>query len=125
MRSWTILHVVTLITAAMWGVAPAAAQTDDSGAGFVLRSTNFGNPCTTSPGDVPIVYDNGTDKPVDVSVKVVNTGQAILFVGAHVIPPQGPQRRPRVMRITVGPLSGLGIRAQGSPCGWTAVIRPH
>ena len=65
------------------------------------------------PGDVPIVYDNDTDKPVDVSVKVVNTGQAILFVGPHVIPPQGPQRRPRVMRIRWAPsrpsASGPGV----------------
>ena len=32
------------------------------------------------PGDIPIVYDNATDNPVDVSLKVVNTGKSILFV---------------------------------------------
>jgi hypothetical protein len=75
--------------------------------------------------NIPIVYDNATDKPVDVSLKALNTGQTNLFVKSFVIPPQGPNRRPRVMRITVGALEGLGIRAQGSSCGWIAVVKPH
>ncbi|HEX2500318.1 MAG TPA: hypothetical protein VHO73_02595 [Methylomirabilota bacterium] len=111
--------------ALLWDPAGAEAQLADAGVGFVMRSGNFGQPCTTSPGDIPIVYDNITENPVDVSVKVVNTGQSILFVRGLVIPPQGPTRRPRVMRFTLGPHDTLGIRAQGSPCGWIAVVRPH
>ena len=121
----TALLAAGLGWAVIWDPTTAAAQLDDAGVGFVMRSSNFGHPCTTDPGNIPIVYDNATDKPVDVSLKVVNTSQSNLFIKNFVIPPQGPNRRPRVMRITVGSLEALGIRAQGSPCGWIAVVKPH
>jgi hypothetical protein len=121
----TTLLALVLGSTVLWNPAVATAQLTDQGVGFVMRSTNFAQPCVTNPGDMPIVYDNATDKPVDVSVKVVNTSQSNLFVGPFIIPPQGPIRRPRVMRITVGPSESLGIRAQSSPCGWIAVVKPH
>ena len=110
--------------ALLWDPAGAAAQLDDAGVGFVMRSTDFGQPCTTNVGDIPSVYGNATKHSVDVSLKVVNTGQKNLFIKQFVIPPQGPNPRPRIMRITVGPPSR---RHQGSsaPCGWIAVVRPH
>ena len=111
--------------AAFWTPATASAQLDDAGVGFVLRSTDFAQPCTTSAGDIPNVYDNATKHSVDVSVKVVNTGETILFVKQFVIPPPGPNLRPRVMRFTVGPAQSLGIKSQSGSCGWIAVIRPH
>jgi hypothetical protein len=121
----TTLLASVLGWAVLWDPTAATAQLDDAGVGFVMRSNNFGQPCTTNPGDIPIVYDNATDNPVDVSLKVVNTGKSILFVKGFVIPPPGPTRRPRVMRFTLGPHDTVGIRAQGPPCGWLAVVRPH
>lgn len=126
-----LLAVAALSSAMIWRATTADAQTEE-GTGFVLRSNNFGTPCVGALNDIPIVYDNLTDKSVEVSVKVVNTGQAILFIsnssGAEyaVIPPFGPQRRPRVMRIRLGPNEHVGIRADTSqPCSWFAVIQPH
>jgi len=109
-------------------VSPAGALQDtDAGVGFVLRSEDFGAPCTTDLAEVPRIYDNDTTAAVDVTVKVVNTGPANVFVvgTGHVIPPVGTMRRPRIMRITVPPGGSLGLASQGPPCGWLAVIRPH
>jgi hypothetical protein len=121
----TALLASVLGWAVLWDPAGAAAQLDDLGVGFVMRSSDFGEACTTNAGDIPIVYSNATKHAVDVSLKVVNTGQKNLFVKQFVIPPQGPTQRPRIMRITVGPAEALGIKAQGESCGWIAVIRPH
>jgi hypothetical protein len=125
----TAVRTALLASVLGWAVlldpAGAAAQLDDADVGFVMRASNFGQPCTTNPGDIPIVYDNTTDHPVDVSLKVVNTGTSIRFVKGFVIPPQGPTRRPRVMRFTLAPHDNVGIRAQTSPCDWIAVVRPH
>jgi hypothetical protein len=108
--------------------APAGAFEDtDTGIGFVLRSEDFGAPCTTDLPEVPRIYDNSTATAVDVSVKVVNTGSANVFIvgTGHVIPPIGPTRRPRIVRVTVPPGGSLGLAAQGPSCSWLAVIRPH
>ena len=122
----TTLLASVLGWAVLWEPTVAAAQPlDDAGVGFVMRSDDFGEPCTTNAGDLPVVYDNATGRSVDISLKVVNTGQKNLFVKQFVIPPQGPVRRPRVMRFTVGPNASLAIKAQGSPCGWIAVVKPH
>ena len=121
----TALLTSVLGCLALWNPAVAAAQLEDTGIGFVMRSEHFGEACTTDPGNIPIVYQNLTKHSVEVSLKIVNTGQKNLFVRNAVIPPEGPQRRPRVMRITLAPAEGLGIKAQGSPCGWIAVVRPH
>jgi hypothetical protein len=105
----------------------AAQPLDDSGFGFVLRSTNFGDPCTSDDGNVPRIYDNATAAPVDVSFRIINTGGSILFIvgTGFVIPPDGPGRRPRVIRIAVSPGGSIGIKGQTAGCGWTAIIRPH
>jgi len=29
------------------------------------------------------------------------------------------------MHITMGPRASLGIKTQGAPCGWIAVVKPH
>ena len=107
---------------------PAVGLEDsDTGIGFILRSEDFGAPCTMDVPEVPRIYDNSTAAAVDVSVKVVNTGSANVFVigTGHVIPPIGPTRRPRIVRVTVPPGGSLGLGAQGPPCSWLAVIRPH
>jgi hypothetical protein len=109
-------------------VVPAVALEDsDPGIGFILRSEDFAAPCTMDVPEVPRIYDNGTATAVDVSIKVVNTGSANVFVvgTGYVIPPIGPIRRPRIMRVTVPPGGSLGLAAQGPPCSWLAVIRPH
>jgi hypothetical protein len=102
-----------------------------SGAGFSFNSDEFGNPCTSNAGDAPVIYDNYTDNAVDVSFKLVNLGQSILFVDGtgFVIPPLGPQARPRIMRMTLAPrgqgVSYVRIRAQTSDCEWAAIVQPH
>ena len=124
-----------LVFVGCWGSTGVAVQPDpqplpEAGFGFVFRSTDFGNPCTTDPGDIPRIYDNLSVAPVDVSFKVINTGGSNLFIstlaaGGPVIPPAGPQQRPRVMRMTVAPGDSIGIKGQAANCGWTAIIRPH
>jgi hypothetical protein len=121
----TVLLAAALGWTALGGPTVAVAQLEDQGIGFVMRSEDFGEACTTDPGNLPVVYHNLTKHSVEVSLKVVNTGQTILFVRNVVFPPTGPQRRPRVMRITLAPAEGLRIKSQGEPCAWLAVIRPH
>jgi hypothetical protein len=110
---------------------PEPQPLPEAGFGFVFRSTDFGNPCTTDLGDSPRIYDNQSEAPVDVSFKIVNTGGSNLFitvngtVGGTVIPPVGPGQRPRVIRRTVPLGKSLGILAQAADCGWIAIIRPH
>ena len=117
-----------LSLAGVFATARGAAQPlDDSGYGFVLRSTNFGDPCTSDDGNVPRIYDNATAGPVDVSFRIINTGGSILFVvgTGFVIPPDGPGRRPRVIRMTVSPGGSIGIKGPEANCGWTVIVRPH
>jgi len=103
------------------------ATLNEQGYGFIFHSKDFGNPCTQNQGDIPRVYDNGSDNPIDVSVKVVNTASVILFIDGtgFVIPPTGPQDRPRAMRRTLHPGESFGIKAQGADCGWIAIVHPH
>jgi hypothetical protein len=99
----------------------------DPGVGFVLESTDFGDPCTSNPGNLPRIYDNASSASVDVSFQVVNTGGSNVFVAGtgFVIPPYGPQKRPRVIRLTVPAGGSIGLQGQGADCAWTAIIRPH
>jgi hypothetical protein len=121
-----------LALAGCWGSTGVAGEPlPEEGVGFVFRSTDFGTPCTTDPGDSPRIYDNQSEAPVDVSFKIVITGGSNLFIivngagGGTVIPPVGPAQRPRVIRRTVPPGKSLGILAQAADCGWIAIIRPH
>ena len=95
--------------------------------GFVFRSTDFGDPCTSDPGNIPRIYDNGSAATVDVSFKVVNTGGSNVFVSGtgFVIPPDGPQKRPRVIRLSLPAGGSIGLRGQAADCAWTAIIWPH
>jgi hypothetical protein len=95
--------------------------------GFVIQSNNFGNPCTQDPGDIPRVYDNATKHDVDVSIMVVNTGATNLFItdAGFVIPPMGPQARPRIVRVTLAAGQSVGLKGQGPNCSWTATVWPH
>jgi hypothetical protein len=99
----------------------------DPDVGFILNSTDFGAPCTNDPGNVPRIFDNASSSSVDVSFKVVNTGGSNVFVTGtgFVIPPFGPQKRPRVIRLTVPAGGSIGLRGQAADCAWTATIRPH
>jgi hypothetical protein len=99
----------------------------DPEVGFVLRSTDFGDPCTSDPGNIPRIYDNGSSAGADVSFKVVNTGASNVFVTGtgFVIPPLGAQKRPRVIRLTVPAGGSIGLQGQAADCAWTAIIRPH
>jgi hypothetical protein len=113
-----------LALAGCWGSIGLAAQPpSEAGFGFVFQSTDFGTPCTPDPGNIPRIYDNQSTAPVDVSVKVVNTGPSNLFIlvngagGGTIIPPAGP--------LTLAPGGSLGIKAQAANCGWIAIIRPH
>ena len=100
---------------------------DEEGFGFVLRSVDFGQPCTNDLGNIPRIFDNASSRPVNVSFKIINTGSSNLFITdtGFVIPPNGPQRRPRVIRLTVAPSESIGVRAQSENCAWIAIIRPH
>ena len=101
------------------------------GYGFVFESKDFGDACTQDPGDRPVLYDNRGSSPVDVSFQVVNTGKSNLFPEVNglptpfVIPPDGDNRRPRIMRFTVNPGSTFRLGAQISDCKWFAIINPH
>ncbi len=99
----------------------------DSGIGFVLSSTDFGDPCTNDPGNYPIIYDNDSSNTVDVSFKIVNTGGSNVFVDGTgiVIPPLGPQRRPRIIRLTLAPRDNIKLHGQAADCAWTVTVRPH
>jgi hypothetical protein len=95
--------------------------------GLVLRSADFGDPCTSDPGNIPRIYDNGSTASADVSVKVANTGGSNILVSGtgFVIPPDGAQRRPRVIRLTVPTGGSIGLEGQAANCAWTATIWPH
>lgn len=108
-------------------VGCAGLQPNDSGVGFVLKSTDFADPCTDDPGDYPVIYDNFTSKRVDVSFKIVNTGNSNVFVvgTGFVIPPVGPNQRPRIIRMTVDPGSAIKLHGQADDCAWTVIVWPH
>jgi len=117
-----------LVCVGCLGPTMVGAQTlTDAGVGFVLQSTDFGNPCTPDEGDIPRIYDNASAQAVDVSFKILNTGGSNLFITGtgFIIPPDGPTRRPRVIRLTVAPGTSIGIKGQAANCRWTAIIRPH
>ena len=99
----------------------------DSGIGFVLHSTDFGNPCTDDPGDFPVIYDNNSSNTVDVSFKIVNTGGSNVFIDGtgFVIPPLGAQRRPRIIRMSLAPSDVIKLHGQAADCAWTVTVRPH
>ena len=106
------------------GTFPGAGHAQSS---FIIQSSDFGDPCTQDEGDIPRVYDNATNHDVEVSVMVVNTGATNLFMtaGGFIIPPMGPQARPRIMRVTLAAGQSLGIKGQGPNCSWTATVWPH
>lgn len=123
----TLVGSVLAVVGCLGSTIVVAQTLTDAGVGFVLQSTDFGNPCTDDEGDMPRIYDNASANPVDISFKIINTGGSNLFIGGFgfVIPPAGPSRRPRVIRVTVPPGSSLGIRGQTASCAWIAIIRPH
>ncbi len=95
--------------------------------GFTLRSTDFGDPCTQDAGDFPVIYDNSSGHAVDISFKVVNTGGSNVFVvgTGYVIPPLGPKRRPRIIRLEVSADGHVKLRGQDANCAWKVEVRPH
>ncbi len=119
----------TLLTllVSLFLVGCANIQTPDSGVGFVLKSTDFGDPCTSDPGNYPVIYDNHSSNSVDVSFKIVNTGNSNVFVvgTGFVIPPAGPQQQPRVIRLTVVAGDTIKLHGQASDCAWKVIIWPH
>lgn len=125
----------TIITASillMMGLPFAYAATkvkaiESTGFGFSMTSDEFGNPCSTIPGEYPALYDNATNQPVDVTVKLVNLGPSILFIDGtgFVIPPQGNQVRPRIVRLTLAPGTAFRVKPQTSDCAWAALVLPH
>ena len=64
MRKYLVL--VILMSVFLVG---CAWRPHDSGVGFVLKSTDFADPCTQNPGDYPVIYDNHSSNRVDVSFK--------------------------------------------------------
>jgi hypothetical protein len=116
-----------LLPIAAFILLAGCATLNEEGYGFIFLSSDFGDPCTQNPGDIPRVYDNGSTNPVDVSVQVFNTANVNLFIDGtgFVIPPTGPQDRPRAMRRTLQPGESFGIKAQGADCGWIAIVHPH
>ena len=74
-----------------------------------------------------VIYDNHTSNDVDVSFKIVNTGNSNVFVvgTGFVIPPVGPTQRPRIIRMTVDPGDAIRLRGQGDDCAWTVIVWPH
>jgi hypothetical protein len=108
-------------------VGCASVQPKLSGIGFVLKSTDFGDPCTNDPGDFPVIYDNASSNSVDVSFQIFNTGGSNIFVvgTGFVIPPLGPNQRPRVIRLTVAPGDTIKLHGQAGDCAWKAIIWPH
>ena len=115
------------ILASLFLFGCAGMQPNHSGVGFVLKSTDFGDPCTDDPGNFPVIYDNHSTNNVDVSFKIVNIGDSNIFVvgTGFVIPPLGPNKRPRVIRLTVGSGDTIKLHGQGGDCAWTAIIWPH
>ena len=122
MRKYPVL--VILMSVFLVG---CAWRPHDSGVGFVLKSTDFADPCTQNPGDYPVIYDNHSSNRVDVSFKLVNTGGSIVFVvgTGFVIPPVGPTQRPRIIRMTVAPGDNIRLHGQGVNCAWTVIVWPH
>lgn len=118
---------VCAILASVVLVGCAGLEPNDSGVGFVLRSTDFANPCTANPGDYPVIYDNATSHRVDVSFKIVNSGQSNVFVvgTGFVIPPIGPNQRPRIIRMTLDPGATIKLHGQGPGCAWIVIVWPH
>jgi hypothetical protein len=107
--------------------APKVKVPEVSSPGFSLTSDEFGNPCSTSPGDYPVLYHNLSAHDVDVSIKLVNHGKSILFIEGTgiVIPPVGNQIRPRIMRFTVTPGGTVRVKPQTAGCAWAAIVLPH
>jgi hypothetical protein len=120
MQRWALLGPIA-------GLVLTGCASADREVGFVFRSTDFGDPCTSDPGNIPRIYDNASSASADVSFKVVNTGGANVFVSGtgFVIPPDGPQKRPRVIRLSVPAGGNIGLEGQASDCAWTATIWPH
>ena len=108
-------------------VGCASVQPNLHEIGFVLESTDFGDPCTNDPGDFPVIYDNASSNSVDVSFQIFNTGGSNIFVvgTGFVIPPLGPSQRPRVIRLTVAPGNTIKLNGQAEDCSWKSIILPH
>jgi hypothetical protein len=98
-----------------------------AGPGFSLTSDEFGDPCSSIPGNYPVLYQNFGSNDVDVSIKLVNLGTSILFIDGTgiVIPPLGNQARPRIMRFTLEPGEVVRVKPQTSGCAWAANVLPH
>ena len=119
--------IIPLSLALLVACTSVQVNPEDAGIGFVLKSTDFGNPCTNAPGDFPVIYENHSSHTVDVSFKIVNTGGSNVFVvgTGFVIPPFGVQRRPRIIRMTLAPDEVIKLHGQAADCAWTATVRPH
>lgn len=119
---WLVLLLSGLLAACAVPIVP-----EDSGIGFVLKSTDFGDPCTDDPGDFPVIYDNHSANAVDVSFKIVNTGGSNVFIDGtgFVIPPFGASRRPRIVRLTLAPDETIKLHGQAEDCAWIVTVRPH
>jgi len=76
MRKYSVLAILMSVSL----VGCAGLRPHDSGVGFVLKSTDFADPCTNNPGNYPAIYDNNTSNRVEVSFKIVNTGGSNVFV---------------------------------------------
>ena len=124
-RVRTTLLAAVLGWAVLWDPTVAAAQLEDSGIGFVMRSGNFGQPCTTNPGDIRDRLRQHHREPGRRRREGREHGRVHPLRQGPRHSASGPTRRPRVMRFTLGPHETLGIRAQTSACGWIAVVRPH
>jgi hypothetical protein len=123
MRKYSVLAILMSVSL----VGCAGLRPHGSGVGFVLKSTDFADPCTNNPGNYPAIYDNNTSNRVEVSFKIVNTGGSNVFVvgTGFVIPPVGPTQRPRIIRMTVDPGDSIRLRGQGVDCAWTVIVWPH
>ncbi len=122
-----IRHLIPLSLALLVACTDVQVHPEDVGIGFLLRSTDFGAPCTDDPGGFPVIYHNHSSNNVDVSFKIVNTGGSNVFVvgTGFVIPPFGVQRRPRIIRMTLAPDEAIKLHGQAADCAWTATVRPH
>ena len=121
------IFIIPLSFAVLVACTGVQVNPEDAGIGFVLKSTDFGTPCTDSPGNFPVIYANHSSHNVDVSVKIINTGGSNVFVVGTgiVIPPFGVQRRPRIIRLSLAPGEVIKLHGQAADCAWTATVRPH
>ncbi|MGD2084392.1 MAG: hypothetical protein PVF91_15630 [Chromatiales bacterium] len=112
--------------------APKIEPLPATGAGFVLTSDDFGDPCAQDLGGRPVLYLNQSVNVVDVTVQVANLGDTNLFLEwplqtvGIVIPPYGDMRRPRIVRVTLNQGDFVRVGSQQAiNCAWSAIVQPH